>query len=108
MAKSRNTQIIQNELECKKCGDIIYSSNRHDFKYCKCGSVAVDGGMDYLRRAGNLADIVERSMHMDVDAIADCKDAIYWAKDIGLNELGTILAVIRVLRQHELLDMSKF
>ena len=108
MAKSRNTQIIQNELECKKCGDIIYSRNRHDFKYCKCGSVAVDGGMDYLRRVGNVTDIVDRSMHMEVDALSDCKDAIRWAKDTGRNELGTILAVIRVLRQHELLDMSKF
>mgnify|MGYP001241826894 CR=1 FL=1 len=108
MAKSRNTQIIQNELECKKCGDIIYSCNRHDFKYCKCGSIAVDGGMDYLRRVGNVTDFVDRSMHMDVDALSDCKDAIRWAKDTGRNELGTILSVIRVLRQHELLDMSKF
>ena len=108
MAKSTNTQIIQNELECKKCGDIIYSAYRHDFKYCKCGSVAVDGGTDYLRRAGEIEDIVERSMHMDVDALSDCKDAIRWAEDTGRNELGTTLAIIRTLRQHELLDMSKF
>ena len=108
MAKSRNTQIIQNELECKKCGDIINSRHRHDFKFCKCGSIAVDGGMNYLRRVGNVTDFVERSMLMNVDALSDCKDAIRWAEDTGRNELGTILAVIRVLRQHELLDMSKF
>ena len=24
----------------------------HDFKFCKCKSVAVDGGHDYLRRVG--------------------------------------------------------
>ena len=108
MAKSTNTQIIQNELECKKCGDIIYSAYRHDFKYCKCGSVAVDGGTDYLRRAGEIEDIVERSMYMDVDALSDCKDAIRWAEATGRNELGTTLAIIRTLRQHELLDMSKF
>ena len=100
--------LIQNELECKKCGDIIYSAYRHDFKYCKCGLVAVDGGTNYLRRTGNTEDIVERSMHMNVDALTDCKDAVRWAEDTDRNELGTVLAVIRVLRQHGLLDMSKF
>ena len=100
--------LIQNELECKKCGDIIYSAYRHDFKYCKCGSVAVDGGMSYIRRVGNVKDFVDRSMHMDEDALSDCKEALEWAKDTDRNELGTVLAVIRALRQHELLDMSKF
>jgi hypothetical protein len=103
-----NAQIIQNEVECKKCGDIIYSAYRHDFKYCKCGSVAVDGGTDYLRRTGEIEDIIERSMHMDVDALTDCKDAVRWAENTGRNEFGTVLAVIRALRQHGLLDMSKF
>ena len=100
--------LIQNELECTKCGDIIYSEYRHDFKYCKCGSVAVDGGMNYIRRVGNIVDMVDRSMHMDEDALADCKEAIRWAENTDRNELGTVLAVIRALRQHELLDMSKF
>ena len=37
------------KIKCKKCGDIIESLYRHDFKYCKCGKVFVDGGSDYLR-----------------------------------------------------------
>ena len=28
----------------------------HDFKFCSCGSCAVDGGHDYLRRCGNRED----------------------------------------------------
>ena len=43
-------KIIVNKIKCKKCGDIIESTYRHDFKFCKCGAVAVDGGKDYLRR----------------------------------------------------------
>ena len=35
------------------CNDIIESTSTHDFKFCKCGAVAVDGGHDYLRRCGN-------------------------------------------------------
>ena len=47
-------KIIINKIKCKKCGDIIESTHRHDFKICKCGAVAVDGGHDYLRRCGDL------------------------------------------------------
>ena len=37
-------KIIRNRIKCKKCGEIIESMSRHDFKFCKCGAVAVDGG----------------------------------------------------------------
>ena len=43
---------MRNRIRCKKCGDVIESLHRHDFKWCKCGSVAVDGGQDYFRRCG--------------------------------------------------------
>ena len=37
-------------IRCNHCGDVIESTYRHDYKTCKCGRVAVDGGHDYLRR----------------------------------------------------------
>jgi len=37
-------RIIRNAIRCKKCGDIIESKTVHDFKFCSCGSCAVDGG----------------------------------------------------------------
>lgn len=46
------TQILVNKIRCKNCGEIIESKSVHDFKFCKCKSVAVDGGHDYLRRVG--------------------------------------------------------
>lgn len=52
-------KIITNKIRCKKCGDIIESTHRHDFKFCKCGAVAVDGGRDYLRRCGNREELSE-------------------------------------------------
>ena len=39
-----------NKIRCKRCGDIIESKTVHDFKFCKCGAVAVDGGKENLRR----------------------------------------------------------
>lgn len=49
-------KITVNKIRCKKCGDIIESKSVHDFRSCKCGSVAVDGGHNYLRRVGNLEE----------------------------------------------------
>lgn len=44
--------IIKNAIKCNKCGDIIESTYRHDFKWCSCKECAVDGGKAYLRRVG--------------------------------------------------------
>ena len=44
-------RIIKNAIQCKRCGDIIESTERHMYVECRCGSCAVDGGHDYLRRS---------------------------------------------------------
>ncbi len=60
-------KIIINKIKCKKCGEIIESTHRHDFKFCKCNAVAVDGGHDYLRRTGNREDYEELSATEEVE-----------------------------------------
>lgn len=54
-------KILVNKIHCKKCKDIIESKYVHDFKWCVCRNIAVDGGLEYLRRVGNLEDIIELS-----------------------------------------------
>ncbi len=72
-------RIIRNAIRCKKCGEVIESKTVHDFKFCSCGSCAVDGGHDYLRRCGNLEDWEELS---EAEKVEDkCVDLI-------LGELG--------------------
>lgn len=44
------SKIIKNIIKCKHCNNIIESTHRHDFKFCSCKTVAVDGGKEYLRR----------------------------------------------------------
>ena len=48
--------IISNKIKCNLCGDIIESKHVHDFRFCNCKSVAVDGGKSYRRRIGNVGD----------------------------------------------------
>lgn len=71
-------KILANKIRCKKCGDIIESEDRHDFKFCKCGAVAVDGGKDYLRRIG---DEYEELSEMDMERVR-----YQWSED-GIAEI---------------------
>lgn len=43
-----------NRIQCLNCKQIIESLHRHDYKQCKCGKVAVDGGSDYMKRTGEI------------------------------------------------------
>ena len=44
-------KIIKNAIQCKLCGEIIESTDRHQYVTCKCGACSVDGGHDYMRRS---------------------------------------------------------
>ena len=59
-------KIIRNRMKCKLCGDIIESTNTHDFKFCSCGRVAIDGGKNYLKRSGNINDWEELSEFVQI------------------------------------------
>lgn len=81
-------KILVNRIKCNKCGEIIESTHRHDFKFCKCGSVAVDGGNDYLRRSGNLEDWEE---------LSECENISEFSK---LAENETLEAIIASYKKY--------
>lgn len=39
-----------NKVRCLHCNDVIESKHGHDFKFCSCKHVFVDGGKNYKRR----------------------------------------------------------
>lgn len=47
----KRRKIKTNKIQCVHCGDIIESESVHDFKFCKCRAVSVDGGKSYLKRS---------------------------------------------------------
>jgi len=63
MGKKR--KIIRNRAKCKLCREIIESKFRHDFVQCKCRAIFVDGGTDYIRRGGELENIIELSEEIE-------------------------------------------
>lgn len=63
-------RLVRNAAECRRCGEVVESRHRHDFRVCRCGLIAVDGGLDYARRAvmepdGTWDDIIDRCEYAD-------------------------------------------
>jgi hypothetical protein len=44
-------------LRCVHCKTVIQSLHHHDFKFCACGKIAIDGGHEYFRALGEFADM---------------------------------------------------
>jgi len=65
--------ILLNRAKCLNCGEVLISTHRHDFVGCSCGKLAVDGGLDYLRRVGT--DYEEQSIY-NTDSIEIIRENI--------------------------------
>ena len=92
--------ILSNQVECHNCGEKPWSGHRHDFVRCACvgeqEGVAVDGGMDYLRRIyGKKANYTDISITISDEHAEGLKDAL---SDPERNELGKLCNVVRYLR----------
>lgn len=61
-------KLIKNAIQCNHCGDIIESKYTHEFKWCKCGTVAVDGGLSYTKRCfkNSLDDYTDLSEWVEI------------------------------------------
>lgn len=53
LSRNGGTLIYRNSARCLECGTQVLSRRTHDFSTCPCGNLSVDGGHEYLRRAGN-------------------------------------------------------
>lgn len=75
-------------VTCPECKQELYSRARHDFRYCKCKSTFVDGGLDYLRFGGkDLNTLVKRTRYVPFTPTQLYQD---WNQ--SLNLLGVINA----------------
>lgn len=51
-------------IECLKCGDKVWSRHAHDFRWCKCGKVAIDGGRQYTKITGDSSDYKQVQLYV--------------------------------------------
>lgn len=98
--------IVSNQIKCLKCGDTPYSSHRHDYRTCKCGAVAVDGGAEYLRRIGDPELIQDMSIFVEDEVFKACLKALEWCDDTKRNNRGRVCAIFRALRDSGYIDVN--
>ena len=71
MSTPKEPSILINAVTCKKCNTLIVSNHIHDFRWCPCGNVAVDGGKSYLKRAfaegAEMDSFIEESIVLDYE-----------------------------------------
>jgi len=65
MKDSKKRRVTLNRAQCKECKDIVTSYHVHDYVQCKCGLIAVDGGLEYIRRVGVLGNMIEMCEYDD-------------------------------------------
>jgi hypothetical protein len=72
---------IRHAVKCKKCLETIVSNSIHDFKYCGCGAVGIDGGIfEGNTILGNPSDMESRSMY-----VANVGNKKVWLPSMELN-----------------------
>jgi hypothetical protein len=91
--------IIENRVVCHKCGEDIFSKNRHDFVTCTCGAISVDGGQEYLRRVGAIHNFTELSWELPDELYNACAEVVEDAINTNRNKFGIANAVMRKLRE---------
>ena len=58
--------IFVSSITCPKCKSTIFSRARHDFRYCVCGDIAIDGGFDYVKIS--FKDVIPTSKRLRIYA----------------------------------------
>lgn len=61
------SRILSNKARCTNCDTIIESKHAHDFKWCSCHSIFVDGGRHYIKRGGDFEKLEELSVFDEDD-----------------------------------------
>ncbi len=74
-------------LQCWDCGDTIFSRALHDFRYCTCQAIFIDGGFEYRRMGGEIDSF--RNVSIEVDAT---KDELFLDWDKQTHKYGLIKA----------------
>ena len=77
------------KVVCFKCLDVIQSMFRHDFKWCSCKSIAVDGGGDYLKmsyKTGAQYEVLQEEV--DNEEVIRTSEVIDGGRTITQNHSG--------------------
>lgn len=76
-------------IKCPKCKDTIYSRANHDYHYCTCGAVAIDGGRNYTKVSWDPSVAPPDTFELDLGDKITQHD-LYFDWNYRIDFLGTI------------------
>ena len=75
---------------CSHCHSYIYSRAPHDFRYCLCKAIAVDGGQTgYVRLVGEKESFMETTKEFDLGETVTLKD-LYTDWSLSKDKFGLV------------------
>jgi len=78
------------KVKCLNCYETIQSMFRHDFKWCSCKNIAVDGGGDYLKMSyKNEAQYAVLQEEADNEEVIRTSEVLDGGRTITQNHSGT-------------------
>lgn len=83
----KTTRTKVSTITCPSCNDEIYSRATHDFQWCSCQEVAIDGGFDYTKVCFKTQPPKKRNRY-----IAATKQQLYDDWNRNINKFGKITA----------------
>lgn len=95
--------ILRNSIRCTACDTEVVSEHRHDFRGCRCGAVAVDGGQTWLRRLGGPwvdTSIVAVREENDKAAVAETAAALEAWRIVDLHRVPPMRVIVCVVTGH--------
>ena len=88
-------------IECPKCESVIYSRARHDFHWCPCENIAIDGGFDYKKVCYKTTG--PRHLFVEVDVT---RDTLYQDWNYRKDQYGLILKENRQKNLEEFVELK--
>lgn len=78
--------VIVRTAKCPKCKQVLYSRAIHDFRYCSCEEIFIDGGFDYTKIGGTDLATIETGI-AEIDAT---KEELYNDWNYGYDKYGIL------------------
>lgn len=94
--------IVSNRIQCNLCGDLIFSKHRHDYRTCKCGACAVDGGNSYFKRTGT--EYEDKSIVISDELFEQLLKSVTNSIESRKTPLGIVYDLIRELYDNNFIE----
>lgn len=76
-------------IVCSNCKEQVFSRTRHDYRFCSCGSVGIDGGRSYTKISWDTSKLANQPEIKEI-TIKQTNEQLYKDWNTQTNKYGII------------------